>query len=72
MAVKNLVAQALEARGMTRYRFWKETGLARVTAYRLVDDSFYIPGGDVWDKVCCALNCQPGDLLVWFPDEEQP
>lgn len=21
------------------------------------------------DKLCQALNCQPGDLLVWFPND---
>ncbi|MBW4469293.1 MAG: helix-turn-helix transcriptional regulator [Stenomitos rutilans HA7619-LM2] len=49
---------------MTRYRFWQKTGLARVTAYRLVDDPLYVPGGDVWEKVCAALDCQPGELLI--------
>jgi putative transcriptional regulator len=24
------------------------------------------------DKLCQALNVQPGDLLVWEPDESQP
>ncbi|CCQ54339.1 MAG: helix-turn-helix transcriptional regulator [Crocosphaera sp.] len=67
MAVKNLVGQVLKERGITRYRFWRDTGLARVTAYRLADDPFYVPGGEVWDKVCQALGCQPGELLVWIP-----
>jgi DNA-binding Xre family transcriptional regulator len=69
MAVKNLIAQALEAKQMTRYRFWRETGLARVTAYRLVDDPTYVPGGEVLDKVCQALNCQPGELMIWIADD---
>jgi DNA-binding Xre family transcriptional regulator len=64
MVVKNLVAKALQEREMTRYRFWQKTGLARVTAYRLVDDPLYVPGGDVWEKVCAALDCQPGELLI--------
>ncbi len=68
MTVRNLVAQALEARGMTRYKFWRTTKLARVTAYCLVDDPFYVPGGEVWDKVCRTLNCQPEELLIWEPD----
>lgn len=71
MAVKNLVAQVLESRKISRYRFWRDTGLARGTAYRLVDDPSYIPGGDVWDKVCSVLEVQPGELLMWIPDDEK-
>lgn len=71
MAVRNLIARVLEEKGMSRYRFWQDSGLARVTAYRLVDDPSYIPGGEVWDKVCCALNCQPGELMEWISDEER-
>lgn len=25
---------------------------------------------DVLDKLCKALDCQPGDLIVYVPDEE--
>ena len=25
---------------------------------------------DVLDKICQALDCQVGDLLVWVPDEK--
>lgn len=25
---------------------------------------------DVVDKLCAALNCQPGDLLEYIPDKE--
>jgi DNA-binding Xre family transcriptional regulator len=70
MTVKNLVAPALQSRKMTRYRFWRSTGLARVTAYRLVNDPSYVPGGEVWDKVCRVLDCQPGVLLEYIPEEE--
>ena len=27
---------------------------------------------DVLDKVCTALNCQPGDLILHIPDEQAP
>lgn len=71
MAVKNRVAQALEAKQMTRYRFWQETGLARITAYKLVNDPTYVPKGEIWDKVCQVFNCQPGDLMFWMPDDSK-
>jgi DNA-binding Xre family transcriptional regulator len=69
MTMRNLVRQVLEARKMTPYRFWRESGLARATAYRLVNDPLYIPGGEVWDRVCYALEVQPGELMAWEPDE---
>ena len=26
---------------------------------------------DVLEKICAALNCQPGDFIQYIPDEEQ-
>ena len=26
---------------------------------------------DTLNKICAALNCQPGDILEWQPDEPQ-
>ena len=26
---------------------------------------------DVLEKICTALNCQPGDFIQYIPDEEQ-
>lgn len=26
---------------------------------------------DVLDKICEALNCQPGDIMQYIPDEKQ-
>ena len=23
------------------------------------------------DKICCALDCQPGDILEWVPGDEE-
>lgn len=27
---------------------------------------------DTLDKICCALSCQPGDILEWREEEEEP
>lgn len=61
--LKNQIKQILQDRGISTYRFWKEIGTSEVTAYRLVNDCNYIPGGEVLDKVCKFLDCQPGDVL---------
>ena len=68
MAVKNLIMQLLEQHDITRYRFWKDTGLSRATAYRLCDDPSYIPTGDVIEKICRAYGCQPGDFIIYEAD----
>jgi hypothetical protein len=52
------------------YRFWKDTDLSRTTAYRLYNDSTYIPTGDVLDKICSTYRIKPGVILDWEPDEE--
>ena len=26
---------------------------------------------DTLNKICAALNCQPGDILEWQPEEQQ-
>lgn len=68
--MKNTLKALLEDRQKTRYWLWKQTGLAQNTAYRLVDDEDYIPGGDVMDSVCEALRVQPGMWLKWIPQSE--
>ena len=65
----NTLKDLLESRKKTRYWLWKETGLAQNTAYRLHDDPKYIPGGEVMDAVCKALNVQPGEWLRYIPEE---
>ncbi len=51
------------------YRFWKDTDLSRTTAYRLYNDTSYIPTGDVLDKICSTYRIKPGLILDWKPDD---
>jgi len=62
--------QVLEARGRTRYWLEKETGLHFNTLARIerADLANRIELR-VLDEICRALECQPGDLLV-FVDEK--
>ncbi len=66
----NRIRQFIESRGMTRYRFWQETGLGRDTAYRLYKDPTYIPTGQVLDKICSTYKMQPGEFLEWRDDSQ--
>ncbi len=78
MTVRNKIKEFLDRRpdpvsgkpGTSAYRFWKETNLSRPTAYRLVADPTYIPSGEVLDKICSTYHVQPGELLVWIPNEQ--
>ncbi|MBW4637045.1 MAG: helix-turn-helix transcriptional regulator [Gloeocapsa sp. UFS-A4-WI-NPMV-4B04] len=73
MTVRNRIKELVDGMSKTRYQFWKETKLAQNTAYRLYDDPDYIPGPTVMDKICKTyLGVQPGDFIVYIPDDELP
>lgn len=61
----------LEARGRTRYWLAKETGIQFNTLTRIerADLTNRIELSTL-DKICRALQCQPGDLLVWLDDAQ--
>lgn len=65
MSVFNRIQELIDSRGISVYRFWKDTGIGRDTAYRLYNDRSYIPNGDVLDKICTAYRVQPGAILLW-------
>lgn len=51
------------------YRFWQDTGIGRDTAYRMYNDSTYIPTSKALNKICSAYKIQPGAFLLWEPDD---
>lgn len=65
---KNKIKELLDSKQITRYQFWKDTGLAQNTAYRLYDDSSYIPGSSVMYKIYLAYSWQPGIYLYCQED----
>ena len=70
MTVQNRIKKFIDERGISRYKLWQETKLGRDTAYRLCNDPTYIPTGNVLDKLCATYRVQPGEFLVWIPDDE--
>lgn len=71
MTIRNRIKTLLDEMGKTRYQFWKETGIAQNTAYRLYDDPGYIPGSTVMEKICRTYpGVQPGDFVVYEADVE--
>jgi putative transcriptional regulator len=65
------LAAVLKQKGWTPYRLSQATGLTVPTAYRLADPelSFGRFTTDTLDRLCRALEVQPGDLLEWVPEE---
>ena len=63
----------LTRKGWTPYRLSQVTGLTPPTAYRLADPELRFGRftADTLDRLCRALDVQPGDLLEWVPDEKE-
>lgn len=70
MTVQNRIKKFIDERGISRYKLWQETKLGRDTAYRLCNDPTYVPTGNVLDKLCATYRVQPGEFLVWIPDDQ--
>jgi putative transcriptional regulator len=62
----------LESRGRSRYWLAQETGLQFKTLARIerAESSNRIELSTL-DKICRALQCQPGDILVWRDDSKR-
>ena len=67
--IRNDIKSLIDRQKLTRYRFWKDTGLNRETAYRLYDDPNYVPGAEVMDKIAKTYGWHPGCYLFYISDE---
>jgi hypothetical protein len=67
--MRNNIKQLIDQQQISRYKFWKQTGLNRETAYRLYDDPTYIPGADVMEKIAVAYGWQPGMYVFYVPKQ---
>jgi putative transcriptional regulator len=63
------IAEVLAQRGMSWYELARASGLTETQVYRLAhgDGRFKRLGDDMLDRLCAALNVQPGELLEWIP-----
>jgi DNA-binding Xre family transcriptional regulator len=66
------LAEVLKQKGWTPYRLSQETGLTVPTAYRLADPSIEFGRftTSTLNRLCAALDVQPGDLMQWTPDKK--
>lgn len=63
--------QRAENRRITLVEIARATGISRNTLSRLADvrQTRYVTNTGVIDRLCRYFGCQPGDLLVYVPDE---
>jgi putative transcriptional regulator len=62
--VKFRLSELLEARGQTLYWLWKQTGIRYATIWQMGKGEVSRLNLDALERICEALECQPGDLLV--------
>jgi len=62
--IKFRLNELLEERTQTVYWLWKQTGIRYATVWQMSKGEVSRLNVDVLDRICEALECQPGDLLV--------
>jgi putative transcriptional regulator len=65
------IEQLLEARSRTFYWLAKETGISHTTLWRLKKDKALGINFATLEKLCEALDCQPGDLFTFTDQKKQ-
>lgn len=63
MPLRLKVRDVLDQHGITPYRFWKESGLAQATAYKLVDETADLPTGSTLETTIRTLRALTGELV---------
>lgn len=55
----------LNRRSMTKEDLRQQIGISSATMSKI--SAHKAVSLDVIDKICCALNCQPGDIIEYVP-----
>ena len=63
------IENLLEERGKTFYWLAKITGIGHTSLWRLRHEEAKGISFDFLERICHALECQPGDLLVLVDDK---
>lgn len=61
----------LRGKELTAYGLAKQTGLHQSVISKWKASKAKAYRADVLDKLCAALGCQPGDLLVYKPSKKK-
>lgn len=62
--IKFQLSEILEERQRTLYWLWKQTGIRYATVWQMGQAEVVRLNIDTLDRICEALECQPGDLLI--------
>lgn len=71
MAIKIKVSDMLGKYKMSQKDLSVKTGIRPATISALYHETIKRLEMDHLDKLCAALNCQPGDLLEYIPEKEK-
>jgi putative transcriptional regulator len=63
------LSEVLEEKGKSAYWLSKETGMDQSQVSKIKNSKGI--QWDTLDKICKALNCSPGDLIVMVEDEQE-
>lgn len=61
---------ALNRRSMTKEELRRQIGISSATMSKI--SAHKMVSLEVIDKICCALNCQPGDIIEYIPSANAP
>ena len=68
--VYNKLFKLFEEKGITTYKIRKENIVSQGTLTKMKNNSGSVDTRTI-DKICKVLNCQPGDILEYVPDDEE-
>ena len=70
MLIKFRLKVQLAMRDMNQKQLAEQTGIRPSTISAICTGSIKEVPVSVLDKICTVLNCQPGDIMEYIPDEE--
>ena len=60
----------LAERNLKQYELAEKAGISKNTVSAFINDKWDRISRDVLLSICRALDCQPGDLLAYVPDDK--
>ena len=70
--IKIQVNELLKERGRTFYWLAKQTGVSHTTLWRLKKGKAFGITFETLEKICQALDCLPGDIVVLAAEKKWP
>ncbi|MEM9264497.1 MAG: helix-turn-helix transcriptional regulator [Cyanobacteria bacterium P01_F01_bin.13] len=71
MPVRILLDKVRDERGVSQDQLARMIGQSRTNIQSIERGRAKSITFATLDKICRALECQPGELLVWVPDEKE-